>query len=334
MIIPQKLKSGDEIRVVALSRTIGGVMRWNGTTEQDIQFAAGQLSLLGLKVSFGRHVRECDAHLTTSPQNRLEDLHEAISDSAVKAIVAVTGGVGAIQMLGGIDYDLIAKNPKIICGYSDITNPCNAIYARTGLMTYYGPHFTTFMMRKGLDYTRDHFCKCLFENGPFELLPAKEWSDDVWHKDQENRTFLPNEGVWVIQEGYAEGIVLAGAYNCLNLLQGSKYFPPLRDAILFLECPAEGKATVMALDSGLRSLAFQPEFSGVRAIAIGRYARSGGVTREKLTDIITSNPALKHLPVIANCDFGHISPIVTLPIGGRCRLQAEKPRAVITLTEH
>jgi muramoyltetrapeptide carboxypeptidase LdcA involved in peptidoglycan recycling len=189
-------------------------------------------------------------------------------------------------------------------------------------------------MRQGLDYTLHNFRQCLFESGPIELCPAKEWSDDAWPKDQENRTFLPNEGLWTIQEGAAEGTIIGGAYNCLNLLQGSRYFPALRDAILFLECPAEGKATLMALDCSLRSLSFQPGFSGVRGIALGRYARSGGVTREKLTALITANASLKHLPVLANCDFGHITPIWTLPIGGRCQLNARQEKASITLTVH
>jgi len=334
MRVPAKLTMGDEVRVVALSRTLGGVIEWVGTTEQDIAFAVRNLESLGLKVSFGRHVRECNPHLTTSPERRLKDFHEALGDPAVKAVLAVTGGVGAIQMLEGIDYGLVAAHPKVICGYSDITNLCSAVYARTGLVTYYGPHFTTFMMRKGLDYTLHNFRQCLFESGPFELCPAKEWSDDAWHKDQENRTFLPNEGLWIIQAGEAEGTLVGGAHTCLNLLQGSSYFPPLQDAIVFLESPAEGKATLMALDSSLRALSFQPGFSGVRGIAIGRYARSGEVTREKLTALIGANASLKHLPVVANCDFGHISPILTLPVGGRGRLEATQEKASITVTVH
>jgi muramoyltetrapeptide carboxypeptidase len=60
----------------------------------------------------------------------------------------------------------------------------------------------------------------------------------------------------------------------------------------------------------LRALSFQPEFPRVRAIVIGRFAKSGGVTRENLTALIGEIPALYHLPVIANGDFGHMSPIL------------------------
>jgi len=331
MQLPPKLNAGDEIRVLALSRSLGGVMQPGGFTESDVQFAASKLESLGLKVSFGRWVRECNTHLTASPDRRLEDFHEAITDPSVKSILAITGGVGAIQLLDGLNYDLIAAHPKILCGYSDIAYLCNAICARAGVMTYYGPNFTSFMMRQGADYTLHNFRVCLFGDSSFSLQPTDKWSDDAWHKDQEKRTFHSNEGFWAIQDGQAEGTIIGGSYWCLNMLQGAKYFPPLQDAILFLEHPAEGKATLMGLDSGLRALSFQPGFSEVRAIVIGRFAKSGGVTRENLAALVRQIPALNHLPVIANCDFGHTTPNATLPVGGRCSLQVTKDSASIIL---
>jgi muramoyltetrapeptide carboxypeptidase LdcA involved in peptidoglycan recycling len=166
------------------------------------------------------------------------------------------------------------------------------------------------------------------------LPPADKWSDDAWHKDQDNRNFHDNDGFWAIQEGDAEGTIIGGNYFSLNMLQGTRYFPPLRDAILFLEQPATGKATLMELDAGLRALSFQPEFPQVRAIVIGRYAKSGGVTRENLAALIREIHSLDRLPIIGNCDFGHTMPILTLPIGGRCQLTVQKGQTRITLTAH
>ena len=334
MQIPPRLKPGDEIRVLALSRSLAGAMNLYGFTESDVQFATSRLESLGLTVSFGRRVMECNEHLTASPQHRLEDLHEAIADPSVKAILAVVGGIGATQILDGIDYRQIKAHPKIICGYSDIGHLCNAIFARTGVVTYYGPHFTTFMMRLGADYTVYNFRQCLFTDSPLEVQPTDVWSDDAWNSDQQNRNFHKNDGFWAIQDGQAEGAIIGGNYFGLNMLQGSSYFPPLREGILFLEQPANGKATLMELDAGLRALSFQPEFPGVRAIVIGRYAQSGLVTQENLAELIRDIPALNHLPVIGNCDFGHVNPILTLPIGGRCQLQVSNGQASITLTEH
>jgi len=331
MRVPPKLTAGDEIRVLALSRSLGGVTQPGGFTEQDVAFATGRLESLGLTVSFGRHVYECNAHLTASPEHRLEDLHEALACPSVKAILAVSGGIGAIQLLDGLDYDRMSKHPKIICGYSDIAYLCNAIYARTGVTTYYGPNFTSFMMHKGAEYTLGKFRDCLFGSAPLEVQPTVQWSDDAWHQDQENRAFHSNEGFWPIQPGEAEGTMLGGSYWCLNMLQGTAYFPPLDDAILFLENPAEGKATLMGLDSGLRALSYQPGFRKVRGIVLGRFARSGGVTRENLSALISAIPALNRLPVLANCDFGHTTPVHTLPVGGQCALRVDTNKASIIL---
>jgi len=332
--MPAKLKPGDEIRVVALSRSLGGVMQYNGITEQDIAFATARLEAMGLLVSFGKYVRECNEHLTATPEHRLEDFHAAVADPSVKAILAVSGGVSAIQILDGLDYDLIAAHPKIICGYSDVSYPGYAIHARTGMTTYYGAHFTSFMMQQGADYMLASFRQCLFADAPYELLPATHWSEDAWFKDQVHRIFHGNEGPWCIQPGTASGKMIAGPYWTLNLLQGSKFFPSLHESILFFEQPAEGKPTLIMLDSCLRALAFQPAFAGVRGIVLGRYANNGGVTRENLTRLVREIPALRGLPILANVDFGHTTPIATLPNGGHCRIHAGEQGTRIFIDKH
>jgi muramoyltetrapeptide carboxypeptidase len=334
LLIPEKLHRGDRVSVLALSRSLGGVMRWAGLTEVDIEFARQQLQSLGLQVLLGRHTMDCNEHLTASIEARLEDLHGALSDPSVKGILAVSGGVGALQMLGSIDYSLFGSHPKILCGYSDIAFVCNAVYAQTGVVTYYGPNFTSFMMRQGGDYARQGFQECLFGGEPLRLLPAAEWSDDNWVKDQENRTWLPNDGFWPIQEGEAEGTIVGGSSYCLNMLQGSNYFPLEEQTILFLERPAEGKATLMSLDNSLRALSFQPGFRSVRGIVLGRYARSEGVNREKIVALVQNIPALAGIPIVANCDFGHTTPMMTIPIGGQCCLQVGPQETEITLTQH
>ena len=54
----------------------------------------------------------------------------------VKAILTAIGGFNVNQILEHIDYKIIRQHPKILCGYSDITALLNAIYAKTGLITY------------------------------------------------------------------------------------------------------------------------------------------------------------------------------------------------------
>src|ERR1041385_1493835 len=100
-------------------------------------------------------------------------------------------------------------------------------------------------IHQGLDYTLQNFRRCLFDAEPISPTPSKEWSDDPWYKEQQDRTFIANEGGWAIQQGAAEGTVTGGNVYCLNMAKGSDYFPSLDDAILFLESPGEGKASLM-----------------------------------------------------------------------------------------
>jgi muramoyltetrapeptide carboxypeptidase LdcA involved in peptidoglycan recycling len=333
-IVPDKLRLGDEIRVLALSRSLGGLKQHPGITEADIEFARRRLESLGLRVTFGRHVMEANAHLTIPVRARLEDLYDALDNDAVKGILAASGGMGAIQLLKQLDCRRFAAHPKILCGYSDIGFLCNAIYARTGLVTYYGPHFSTFTMRNGGDYTWRYFQACLFGSRPFEAIPSQEWSDDNWWADQEHRNYMPNEGWWGINDGEAEGTVIGGSFYCLNLLQGGEFFPPLKGAILFLEHPSEGKGSLMNLDGGIRALSFQPQFKHIRGIVIGRFAGNAGIDRGKMAAMIKDIPELARVPVVANCDFGHTSPMLTLPIGSKCRIKVTTDKTEITIFEH
>jgi len=125
----------------------------------------------------------------------------------VKAILAASGGIGAIQLLDGIDYELFRRFPKILCGYSDTLYAANAVYARAGVITYHGPNFSSFMMKRGAEETLRSFQECLMGERPMNLRPASEWSDDNWAADQENRTFSANEGFWTLHEGETEGII-------------------------------------------------------------------------------------------------------------------------------
>jgi len=137
MLIPEKLHKGDEIRVIAPARSLSLL------NEEIINLAQERLLKLGFKVTFAYNCREKDLFLSSSIDSRVKDIHEAFRDQNVKAILTATGGFNSNQLLNYLDYDLIRNNPKILCGYSDITALLNAIMAKTGLVTYSGRIFLT-----------------------------------------------------------------------------------------------------------------------------------------------------------------------------------------------
>ncbi|MEI8137735.1 MAG: S66 peptidase family protein [Bacteroidota bacterium] len=327
-MFPEKLKVGDTVRVVTPARSLA--MPW--ISDEVKQQAKKKFEELGLSLTFAEHVNEIDEFNSSSIESRISDLHEAFRDKSVKLVITVTGGFNSNQLLRYLDYELIKSNPKIVCGYSDITALANAIYAKTGLVTYSGPHYFSFGDKKGFDYSFDYFKKCLFSKEPFEISPAKTWSDDRWANDQENRNFVENEGYWIINEGKAKGTIVGGNQCTFNLLQGTEFMPKLNDSILFLE--DDDEAHVATIDRDLQSIIHQPGFDGVRGIVIGRFQPKTGMTKELLTKIIKSKVEFKNLPVIANVDFGHKTPIITFPIGGVAEIEIFENNSTIRIVEH
>lgn len=325
-IIPKKIEVGSHIRVIAPARSMG-------LLSKDVKSAAiKNLESFGFKLSFGKNVEEMDNFCSSSIKSRIEDLHEAFKDKSVDAILTVIGGYNSNQLLDYLDYKLIAKNPKIFCGFSDITAIANAITAKTGLITYIGPHFSSWAMKHGFKHSKEYFSKCCLESAPFELLDSKKWSDDPWYSDQENRKFIINKGYWIINSGKALGRIVGGHVRCLNSLQGTKYWPGLNKSILILEEDAEISAPLF--DRQLQSLIHQSDFSGVRGILIGRFQKESKMTKDILKEIINRKPELKKIPIIANIDFGHTTPNITLPIGGIAELSVNNSRAKIIIREH
>ena len=166
-IIPAKLVSGDEIRVVAPARGIKII----GQDARKI--ARERFEAWGLKVTFGRHMTDdnWDMMGSSSVDDRIADIHEAFADKNVKAIFTIIGGANSNQLLPYLDYDLIKDNPKVFCGFSDITALLNAIYAQTGLVTFSGPHFSSLGMLKGADYT--------LENLKIMLMRSEEHTSEL-----------------------------------------------------------------------------------------------------------------------------------------------------------
>jgi muramoyltetrapeptide carboxypeptidase len=325
-IFPQKLKKGDTVQVIAPAGSFGII------SKECREIAIHRFSRLGLKLIFGKNIEEIDEFNSSSIGSRIEDLHEAFRNPEIKMIFPIIGGFNSNQLLRYIDWDLIRKNPKIFCGYSDITALGNAIYAKTGLVNYSGMAYADFAEKTGYEYTLDYFMKCLFSNESYEIIPSKKWSDDDWYIDQEKRNFLDNPGNLIINEGRTEGTLLGGNLCTLNLLQGTEYMPKLENSILFIEDDYESKD--VNFDRDLQSLIHLPGFRGVKGIVIGRFEKASEVTNKKLIKIIKTKKELYDMPIVANVDFGHTQPMITFPIGGKAKLFAEKNNIKIEIVEH
>ena len=235
VLYPSPLQSGDTIMVIAPSSPSTYIR------ENVMQVAKQRFDDLGLHAVFAPNFHS-DLFISTpeSIQNRVDDIHTAFADKTVKGIFTILGGYHCNQLLDLLDFDLIKNNPKVFCGFSDITALNNAILAQTGLVTFCGPHYSSFGMLHGFDFTMDAFKKAIMHDGDFNISVSTEWSDDPWYRDQENRTFIKNAGAVVMHDGTAHGHLIGGNLSTFALLQGTKYMPSdFDDIILFIEDDSE-----------------------------------------------------------------------------------------------
>lgn len=309
-MIANKLNPGDEIRVIAPSRNLTEV--WNVAHHHAVNFWQSE----GFRLTFSKHSSETNQFHSSSISSRVEDLHEAFSDPNVKMVITCLGGFNANQLLRHLDYELIANNPKILCGYSDITALLNAIYAKTGLVTYHGPHFSTFGFDTETDYTRQAFMDCLLKDGPVTVVPSKA---ATYH---------------TIQEGACEGTIIGGNLCTLNLLQGTPYMPDVRNNVLFLEDDnIMGDYFCYEFDRNLESLLQVEGADTIKGIVLGRFDDSCGLHADTIKAII-QDKVPSHIPVVFGADFGHVFPMITFPIGGSVRIQANQHKAEISILTH
>jgi len=329
MLIPEKLKKGDEIRIVSPAQSMAIV------SDDNIKLAKKKLESYGFKITFSKNCREEDLLHSSSIQSRVDDLHEAFTDKNVKAILTSIGGFNSNQLLSSLDFNLIKNNLKILCGYSDITVLANAITTKTGLVTYSGPHFSTFAMQQESEYNEKYFKKCLMEERGFILESSETWSDDLWFVDQDKRDLKKNKGLQILNEGEAEGKIIGGNLCSFNLLSGTEFMPDLTGAVVFLEDDdMVGEDFAREFDRNLQSLIQQRSFNKVRGIIFGRFQVSSKMNLEKIKYIINTKKELRDIPIVIDANFGHTNPIFTFPIGGIVKVMAQKGNVELKILKH
>jgi muramoyltetrapeptide carboxypeptidase len=129
-IIPPKLQKGDKIGIVSPSSSIQSRKKLFLKSAKKLEKA------LGVKVVWGKHAFGRHFYSSGTVKERLDDIHRMIANPEIKAVYFSIGGSTAIDLLEGLDFEMIRKNPKIINGFSDATTIMNAVYAKTGLVGF------------------------------------------------------------------------------------------------------------------------------------------------------------------------------------------------------
>ncbi|HEO5320209.1 TPA: LD-carboxypeptidase [Streptococcus agalactiae] len=300
----KKLTKGSHIRVLSPSSSIERL----GGFEANL-LAKEVLEKLGFQVSFSKHYLENDILYSASIASRVEDLHEAFADPSVDAILATIGGFNSNELLPYLDYDLISKNPKIICGYSDSTAFLNAIFAKAKIQTYMGPAYSSFKMKEGQPYQTQTWLTAMTENH-YELWPSEEWSSDPWYDPSKPRQFFPTE--WKIyNHGKASGTIIGGNLSTFGLLRGTPYAPKIERYVLLIEEAEE--SNFYEFDRNLAAIL--QAYPHPQAILMGRFPKECSMTPQVFEYILSKHAIFKEIPVIYDMDFAHTQPLLTVTIG-------------------
>lgn len=295
-MIPTKLKKGDTIGVIAPSNYI---------EKDDLEYINASIALMeasGFKVKFGKYVFEDTLGYGTSPEKRAADINWAFKDDEVKAIMCVKGGEDSNTTLDYIDYEMIKKHPKIICGFSDNTSILNAIHEKTGLVTYHGPTFKSLTSWE-TGYAYKQFIKTFAENT--ESLIMGE----------------PEDEYTIIQAGQATGELVGGNLSLFTKLVCGKYAVNLQDKILFLEELGFEAAPEM-VNSNIYYLKQNGVFDRIAGLWIGNYEHPSKIGLEKI--IINAIEDEYKFPIIKSDNFGHIDKKIIIPIGTKAEINTNE----------
>lgn len=224
---------------------------------------------------------------------------------AVDAIyVVVRGGYGCSRILELIDYDLIAKNPKIMVGMSDITILNNAIFAKSGLVNYQGPMVADFESNDLK--TREHLKRVLFYG--------------------EKNLLMTN--VDVVTEGSASGVLVGGNLSSFRSLIGTEYLVENQDVILLIE---EVSEYAYKMDRDLWQLRNSGFAKNIKGVVVGDVIAARGDNYPKSLDILLKDVFGEDMPIVKNAMFGHGGKHLTLPIGETVKLDITKDKQIMVI---
>ena len=294
MIKPPVLKTGDTIGVVAPAGVVD---------PHELETGLKRLEGLGFRVRMGRFVRNIFRTMAGTDRERASDLLEMFSDPEIKAIVCARGGYGSARVIPYLDSDLIQSHPKVFVGSSDITVVLLYLTQKCGLVAFHGPMVGPNFGKFSSSLTENFFMKILTQPKPVGPLQ------------------LP--GIKILKKGQAEGRLMGGCLSLLCSALGSPYEPHTEGSILFLE---DVREPPYRIDRMLTQLKDAGKFKNVRGILFGPmwecHPEQGAGYR--LEDVILDVLDGLEGPVLFGVPSGHGKDNVTLPLGVKVRVSAEK----------
>ncbi len=288
MILPF-LRPGDTIGLCSPSHVVD-----SGNLDEVVFL----LRSFGFKVKVGNNILRDDWMYCATKEQRADDFNQLVRDKDVQ-LVFFGGGESSPELLPLLDFQAIAKYPKLYCSFSDGTTILEAIHAQTGLPVFYGPTPNTLL--EDDPYTLSQFDTLTVEHAPYR--PSSPWT--------------------VLSSGMAKGELVGGYLRNFALMLGNKYFSyKQKPYILFLE-DHESFTEVGGVAEYLEYIAQNPFAEHVRALLFGHYSEGEDPA---LLGILDRFAKRFSIPCAYCHDFGHGKHHAIIPIGIEGAIDMEKNR--------
>ncbi len=303
---PPLLAPGNKVAFASPSST---------TNQWEVSKATKVLKSLGLEVEYGKIIKNQQnkaRYLADEDQARAEEFMELVARQDIDAIIAGRGGYGAMRMVDKLDFDVIAKNPKIYMGFSDFTFLLNAITEKAKIVTFHGPVGVSSFSQ----FTTNIFRQVAFANHPTNLeipLPSSE----------------------ILIEGNAKAPIVGGNLTMLVASLGTPYEVQTDGKILFFEDINEQSYKI---DRMLTQLKLSGKFSNLKGIIIGQFT---GLTKRKafypnygysLLEVFEQILMPLNIPIMMNVPIGHISEQITVPLNSIIEMDTKTKKIVYHYT--
>ncbi len=283
LIKPKPLQSGDTIGLLSVS----GVL--NDVKLAELEHAVKYFENKGFKVVVSETSYKQHNYFSGTDTERVEAIENFFSNPKIDAIVATRGGYGALRILDKINYELIAKNPKIFVGYSDITALLLMIYKKTGLITYHGAMACADFGAEIVEFTEQSFFKTLSTDAA-EITLEKDFT-----------THNPKN---------VSGILWGGNLATIASMVGLDFLPN-EDLILFVEDVNEPTYKIDRMMTQLFNLGKFRE--RVKGIILGDFT---SIDNKAWFDDFWQQFAASHnMPVCSGLPVGHENKKLTIPLG-------------------
>ncbi len=284
---PRRLRPGAAIGIAAPASPFD-----RESFERGVQALRG----MGFETVIPEGISATQGYLAGPDEHRAVWLQRLFDDARIDAIMCARGGYGSLRILPLLDYERIAAHPKVFIGFSDVTALLAAITGRCGFAAFHGPVVTS--LAGASESTLTALLAAVASDAPLILSAPTAVT---------------------VQPGAAAGAVCGGNLTTLCHLLGTPFQPSFRNRILFLEDRGEA---AYRIDRMLTQLKLAGCLEGLRGLVLGAFTDCGSL--QEILGIVSECLADTALPILAGMEAGHTEPNLTLPLGVKALLDADR----------